>query len=319
MKWFSHSRMALAVVLFLLAGCSYKHQSAAPEVALVAQPPAEKVFGVFGVITGDSFEALRGSLTPSGEVCRRHAYDFDFVSAGVRAVEESLRDVYEEVEFHETEQDTAYMLRWGVEGEVVAFLTGFQPQLDCREEAGGVTCRATTDLALASYVSGHIGRRFERAVQSSSSAEVGAGRTGEECTVGSQALADSFSLALTDSLAQLTGAMLAAPRLRDNQWRGQSTDSCGNAWALGLGMFGGKLTGWLRWNDVEYVVRGDLQADGSVPPIRAFKSDQHRNSLGPKILLIENLAFGGDSAQASFGIEKAGLLTCPGGITLERL
>lgn len=319
MKQISQTGIALAVAVIALAGCSYSHQSAAPDVALVAQPPAEKVFGVFGVITGDSFEALRGNITPTGEVCRRHDFTYDFTAAGVRAVEESLRDVYEEVEFHETEQDTAYMLEWGVEGEVVAFLTDFQPQLDCQEEAGSITCRAITDLALASYVSGHVGRRFERAVQSSASAQSDKGRTGEECTVGSQALADSFSLALTDSLAQLTGAMLTAPRLRDNQWRGQSRDSCGNDWSIGLGMFGGKLSGWLLWNDVEYVIRGDLWADGSVNPVLVFKSDPDRNKLGPKILRIENFAFGSDRAQADYGIEKAGHFTCPGHITLERL
>ena len=299
----------------LAAGCAGPRPVGTAEI-VVTETGADEVPGLYAAITDKSFAQFDGDVIASGGGCGGEVFSFDLARMAKQAHEETMEEIFDAAEFHAGPPSTEKMFEWGIEGWIRTKVDSLTMTVACPGQASSGPCLASTDLSLHSEMRGHIGQRFDRVFQSVQTVEVA---DGEDCRGGSYALAQSLADAISDTLGQLAVALAQDPRVRSNRWAGAGQrDACGDPWAIEVGHFGGRMSGWLRWRDVIYEIDGYMDADGKVTRATARKPETNRNQVGPGTFRLD-FVFKDDDAKGLYAIQRAGILTCSSPVPLKRV
>lgn len=206
MKYFT-----LAVSIAALAGCSYAVKPVSAPAVNVYSSYEDKIPGKWVVVVADTSDLVR-EIKPSGFTCSAHKYPFDAGDSIRLSVQNTLQNVFEEIELRSVNPTLEEIERTGFSGYLMIRVTAFQPRLSCSPGFWEASCTATSELAIGVDAFGHSGKLLGTSVSGSKSSDGGAGGY---CGEAANIFADAFQASVKDTMERLAERVSNATKLRE--------------------------------------------------------------------------------------------------------
>ena len=205
--------LALAVVVAVGAGCSYKASVPSVDVANIYTSYEEKIPGTVALIVDAQEDVFDRTIKPNTYTLGAHKYPIAAATAFKTSVLNTTKSVFENVVDRNEIPNTQQMYADNLNGYLIVHVKHFEPRISFIQGFWSATASSTVEIAFDFTVRDkNNGLIFSSAVSASRTAEGDAGGAGAG---GAPVIADATKKAVTEALERYAERLSNSSKLRE--------------------------------------------------------------------------------------------------------
>ena len=203
--------LAVLVAASAVSGCAYQVKPISAPAVNIYTTYDDRIPGRWAVVVADT-SMLDKVIDPSSYECSAHKYPFNAGSTIRTSVEQTMQQVFEEVESAVNVPSSDTMMESGNNGYVLVRVSGFQPRLVCNSKFFSMSCTGTSELAMTVDVVGLDGRKLlSTSVGGTATAD---GNAGGACGQAAEVVAEAYRRSLKETLERMAERISNSRRIR---------------------------------------------------------------------------------------------------------